>query len=275
MANRGRGNRGVAAFGIVAGAAALIVAFAAMAGVFGTPTACVAGGVSCSGGSPVNPVISATVNVQTLSVTNTGATLSGGWVATSINWTWGDSSPITQSAPSASVSHTYTAPGSYRVTASEAWVDRALKAIPAFTTANKTVTVGAGLYSVAFTESNLPLGANWTVTLGTSSSLTRHAPTVITFFEPAGTYAYVITSPNGTASPEFGNVTVAAGAVSVSVTFTTNGGGTGGFAVPIYALLGGGLLLLVGGLVAVRHGGWGAVLVVVGVVAGVGIYFLL
>lgn len=275
MANRGKGNRGVAAFGIVVGAVALVLAFAAMTGVFGTPNACIAGGVSCSGGPPMNPVISPTVNVLTLTVTNTGLTSSGGWIATSINWTWGDSSPVTQSSPSASVSHTYTAPGSYRVTASEAWIDRALQATPDFTTANKTVTVGAGLFSVAFTESGLPTGANWTVALGTSSSLTRHAPTVISFYEPAGVYSYVITSPNGTASPEFGNVTVAAGAVSVSVTFTTNGGGTGGFAVPIYALLGGGLLLLVGGLVAVRHGGWGAVLVVVGVVAGVGIYFLL
>jgi len=75
-------------------------------------------------------------------------------------------------------------------------------------------------YAVTFTESGLPLGTFWTVSLdGTivSSSTAR-----IVFAEPAGSYAFGITSVNGyTASPSLGLVNVSSGAVGVAITFTS------------------------------------------------------
>ena len=76
-------------------------------------------------------------------------------------------------------------------------------------------------YTVTFTESGLPSGTSWSVTLGgaTSSSTTS----TITFNEANGTYTYTVGTVSGySASPSSGSVTVNGAAVSKSITFTSS-----------------------------------------------------
>jgi hypothetical protein len=74
-------------------------------------------------------------------------------------------------------------------------------------------------YSVTFTETGLPGGTSWSVTLhGVTESTTG---STITFSEPNGTYAYTVGSVGGCSrSPASGTVTVDGAAVSVSVKIT-------------------------------------------------------
>jgi len=74
-------------------------------------------------------------------------------------------------------------------------------------------------YSVTFTESGLPSGATWNVTLnGAEKSSTS---TSIVFWEFNGTYSYTVGIYQGyVSSPYSSSVTVSGSAVSVSVTFT-------------------------------------------------------
>jgi YVTN family beta-propeller protein len=84
---------------------------------------------------------------------------------------------------------------------------------------NWTVNVSFSLvsYAITFTESGLPSGDSWSVTL--SGSTVGGAGTSIGFSEPNGTYLYVIGTPNGTSpSPRSGSVTVLGTDVSVDVT---------------------------------------------------------
>ena len=77
-------------------------------------------------------------------------------------------------------------------------------------------------YSVAFTESGLPVGTSWPVTLnGTTENSTE---STIAFEEANGTYAFTIGQVSGyTASPSSGSGTVNGAAVMESVTFTAVG----------------------------------------------------
>ncbi len=72
-------------------------------------------------------------------------------------------------------------------------------------------------YAVTFSESGLPPGDSWSVTLnGTTRSST--SPN-ITFQEPAGTYSYSVSVPSGlSASPSSGTITVSSYQLSVPVT---------------------------------------------------------
>ena len=75
-------------------------------------------------------------------------------------------------------------------------------------------------YSVSFTESGLPTGLNWSVTLnGTTGSAST--PGSIEFSEPNSTYAFTVGSVAGyTASPSSGSVTVNGAAVSEAIVFS-------------------------------------------------------
>ncbi len=72
---------------------------------------------------------------------------------------------------------------------------------------------------VTFTETGLPTGTSWSVTLnGISKSSTS---STVSFSEPDGTYAYTVGGVSGfTVSPASGNVTVQGAAVDVTVTYT-------------------------------------------------------
>ena len=87
---------------------------------------------------------------------------------------------------------------------------------------NRAVTFTAippTTYTVTFTESGLPSGTSWSVTLnGAPESSTT---STISFTEPNGTYSYTVGSVSGyTASPSSGSVTVSGASVSKAVTFT-------------------------------------------------------
>jgi hypothetical protein len=75
-----------------------------------------------------------------------------------------------------------------------------------------------GTYTVTFTESGLPTGWSWSVTLAgaTKSSTTN----TITFAEVNGAYAFTVTASGYTASPSSGTITVSGGAQSQAITFT-------------------------------------------------------
>jgi hypothetical protein len=92
--------------------------------------------------------------------------------------------------------------------------------------AAETIAIPYGVpYPISFTESGLPGGTSWAVTLnGTTES---SATPAITFNEPNGTYGYTVGSVSGYASsPSSGSVTVAGSSQTVVVTFTAFAPGT-------------------------------------------------
>ena len=74
-------------------------------------------------------------------------------------------------------------------------------------------------YSVTFSQSGLPAGPTWSVTL---NSQTLYSTTgTIMFSESIGTYAYTVGAVSGyTASPSSGSVTVNGASQTVAITFT-------------------------------------------------------
>jgi photosystem II stability/assembly factor-like uncharacterized protein len=76
------------------------------------------------------------------------------------------------------------------------------------------------LYAITFTESGLPSGTLWSVTLnGTTRSSTNSS---ITFMMPAGSYAYTVSAPNGyKTSQSSGSISILASSVSVPVTYSS------------------------------------------------------
>jgi hypothetical protein len=81
-------------------------------------------------------------------------------------------------------------------------------------------TYSSTTYPVTFTESGLPSGTNWSVTLGNNTRQSTISTIVITV--PNGTSAYTIPTVAGyAAEPATGNVTVAGSGQAVGVTFST------------------------------------------------------
>ena len=74
-------------------------------------------------------------------------------------------------------------------------------------------------YNITFSESGLPSGTSWSVTLnGTSESSTS---STITFTETNGTYSYTVSSVSGySVFPSSGSITVSAKSFNQAVTFT-------------------------------------------------------
>jgi len=82
-----------------------------------------------------------------------------------------------------------------------------------------TSTQVTKMYSVTFTESGLPTGTQWSVTLNgeTETSTTN----TISFTEPNGAYSFSISSINGySVSPSSGSITVNGASVNQAITFT-------------------------------------------------------
>ena len=99
-------------------------------------------------------------------------------------------------------------------------VDGALVATP-------TLTFTQVAYAVTFTETGLPNGTNWSVTLnGSSQSSTT---STVVFSEPNDTYSYAIETESGyTRNVTLGSVTVAGSSKTVFVSFTPTSAGGGG-----------------------------------------------
>lgn len=73
-------------------------------------------------------------------------------------------------------------------------------------------------YTVTFTESGLPSGTTWSVTLG---GTTNSGTGSISFSEPNGTYSYSVGAVSGyTSSPSSGSLTVNGAAVSQAIAFS-------------------------------------------------------
>ncbi len=95
--------------------------------------------------------------------------------------------------------------------------------------ANTGVSVAftANKYTVTFTESGLPSGTSWSVTLaGTSQSSTT---TTIVFTVTDGSYSYTVGSVTGySASPSSGTVTVSNANTGVSIAYSSTSGQANG-----------------------------------------------
>ncbi len=104
-----------------------------------------------------------------------------------------------------------------------------LVAVSGSTVIETTLAFTQLTYSVTFTETALPSGTNWSVTMeGTPQTSTT---STVTFTDQNGTYGYTVGSVSGyTSSPASGSVTVAGEAQTVAVTFNALAPGT--FAVP-------------------------------------------
>jgi len=83
---------------------------------------------------------------------------------------------------------------------------------------SESITFSEVTYTVTFTESGLPSGTQWSVTLnGTTKSSTTNT---ISFTEPNGTYSFSISSINGySVSPSSGSITVNGASVNQAITF--------------------------------------------------------
>ncbi len=81
-------------------------------------------------------------------------------------------------------------------------------------------TLSAGFYTVTFTETGLPAGTTWQVTLGVTTLST--SGTTLIFTEANGTYPFTVGAISGfLASPASGSLTVSGSAQSQTVTFTS------------------------------------------------------
>jgi thermopsin len=93
-------------------------------------------------------------------------------------------------------------------------------------TAITFTAVSPTTYSVTFTESGLPAGTNWSVTLGTSTKYSTTTQIVFTGLANAS-YNYGIPATNGyTASPSASSVDISGASQTVSVTFSSSSTGT-------------------------------------------------
>jgi hypothetical protein len=121
-----------------------------------------------------------------------------------------------------------------------------------------------GTYPVVFTESGLPSGTRWSVTL--NGTLETSSGPSIEFVEPNGSYPYEVGAPAGyTASPHPGSAAVEGRNASVTIGFkpAAPGPGSGGAwgiltgtvaGVPLYYwILGAGAMALVGAFLVQRH----------------------
>lgn len=73
-------------------------------------------------------------------------------------------------------------------------------------------------YAVTFTETGLPSGTSWSLTLGGTQQSSATATSV--FQEPNGTYSWTVASTGYRASPASGSITVSGAAQSQGVTFS-------------------------------------------------------
>lgn len=167
--------------------------------------------------------------VSTGSPTTCTATVSGsnptGTVAWSTNSTSGSfsQSVCTLSSGSCSTSYTDTAPGTVTITASYSGDSNN---VPSGGSTTLAVSV---LYTVTFTESDLPSTTDWTVTL---NGVAKMAPgsmgqRTITFNEPNGLYPFSIT-PTGASPSDSGLINVE-GNTNVVITY-----GSGKVPLPVF-----------------------------------------
>ena len=185
--------------------------------------------VSPSSGSVTVTVISLTVSITftpksevnfAVNFTESGLPAGTNW---SVTFNWATLSAKTASlsfqAPNGSYGFTVAAVTGYGVVPGAGTVTVAGKAL------NQSIVFSVykgPTYPVNFTESGLPTGTNWSVTLG---SLTRYSLNAsIDFSAGNGTYGYAVGAVTGyTVSPSSGSLTVSGKPIATSVQYTPVG----------------------------------------------------
>ena len=117
----------------------------------------------------------------------------------------------------------------------------------------------AATYAVTFTESGLPTGTSWSVTL--SGVLQSSSTSTITFQEPNGTYAFSAGSVSGyNVAPSTGNLRVSGAPVTQALTFSATSSSTssaGFLGLPgntgYYVLIGVVIVVIAGAAVALAR----------------------
>jgi len=169
-------------------------------------------------GSNVNISVAFQLVTYEITFTETGLPTGRSWSVTLNGTTYNSTTDtITFSVSNGTYSYTirsvsgYTAsPSSGSITVNGANVDQAIT----FT------SVTTQLYTITFTETGLPSGTSWSVTLNgnTETSTTN----TISFTEPNGTYSFTISPINGySVSPSSGSITVKGTNISQNITFTS------------------------------------------------------
>jgi hypothetical protein len=172
------------------------------------------GGSLTVAGAALPVAVSFTLVTFTVTFTETGLPAGTTWWA---NVSGGTSVTSTGTSASGALPN-----GSYTYTI--ATTDKSYAAVGGSLTvtgaaAGATVTFVLVTYSVTFTETGLPAGTNWSVTLGATTHYST--TTTITVAEPNGTYAYTVGSVSGYGpNASSGSVHVAGGPANRALTFS-------------------------------------------------------
>jgi hypothetical protein len=173
------------------------------------------GSVTVAGGFLAESVTFSQVT-NTVTFTESGLPSGTTWYA---NGSWGSLSATVSGVTGTSVS-TELANGTYSysvASANRSW--SAPTPAPLVVTGPESVGIPFSLvsYLVTFTESGLPAGTNWSVTLGGATE--SGTGSVIVFAEPNGTYAYTIGTVRNYSTTSSGTTTVDGAPVGVGVAF--------------------------------------------------------
>ncbi|MFP3219764.1 MAG: hypothetical protein RXR41_01200 [Candidatus Marsarchaeota archaeon] len=131
---------------------------------------------------------------------------------------------ITRSSSGSSVAFSSTPPGTYpfSITAPSGYsASPSTGSVKVSTTSvTEPISFSQQTYSVTFTESGLPSGSSWSVSL---NGITQYSTTdEVVFSEVVGTYSYSISPPPGYyASPSSGSITVEGPGVSQAIEFAS------------------------------------------------------
>jgi hypothetical protein len=100
-----------------------------------------------------------------------------------------------------------------------------------------SITFVKALYTITFSETGLPSGASWSVTL--DGVTVQSTNSTIVFPVANGTYPYLVQSTGGSAaSPASGSIHIAGSSTTMSISFGGSGGsGSGGLSGPQIAVL--------------------------------------
>jgi hypothetical protein len=177
------------------------------------------GNVTVNGASQSVPITftPSTVSTYTVTFSESGLPTGTSW-SVDLNGTTHTSTTSTVTFTEPNGTYTYTVGSVSGYTSSPSGGSVIVKGANAAQAITFTA-IPAGSYSVTFTETGLPIGANWSVTLG--GKTTSSTGSTITFIEKNGTYSYLVTGPTGyVAAPLSGSMTVSGKPVSQNETFT-------------------------------------------------------
>ena len=154
------------------------------------------------------------INEYTVTFTESGLPSGTSWSVTF--------NGLTQSSTGSNITFPSISPGTYNYTVTAPSVYFASPSSGSITVTSynviEPITFSQQTYSVTFSESGLPSGTSWSVTLNgkTETSTTN----TISFVEPNGTYSFSIASINGySVSQSSGSITVNGTNISQNITF--------------------------------------------------------